>query len=213
MSVAVSKPRPPKRDEPMSSLQIFVLAMIAKARARTLYDFKAAGVSTGAVSGPIVSLLKKGLLSKAAGSGGRQTLAATRSGTQALEQHWRECLEGMPPDMGTALRSFWVACLMGEPEEASTYLRGVAWYRRVNFRAFGKVPHDEGPHVKDMLQGFEWLLAYWTSKMVWQEGEIVENIASIVKEEPVIAAIAKGATTKRKVERGTQTSKSKKEER
>lgn len=203
----------------MPSLEIFVLAMIAKAGTRTLYDFKAAGVSTGAVRGPITSLLKKGYLLKSKGSGERQSqaLAITRSGVQALEDRWRDCLEESPSDMGAALRSFWVACLMGDPKEASIYLQRVVWHRgnQRKGRGWEKVLDDEdtGHGIQDASAGYSWLRDYWTILVSASERSFAEDISSKLSSERVIAGIARGDRTTKREERTAQTSKSKKEER
>lgn len=202
----------------MSSLEIFVLAMIAKAGTRTLYDFKAVGISTGAVAGPIASLLEKKYLLKSASTGRSQIqtqeLAITRDGTKALLDNWRKCLVEIPSDMGAALRAFWVACLMGDSEEGSSYLRRVAWTWRSELPKEG-IPLSEegGRYLRSATIGHRWLRRYQMLIMTTHEARELEAVASLADGESVIAGIPKGDKANKKAERNTQTSKSKKEER
>jgi hypothetical protein len=208
-------PNDPKNDQlRLTAMQVFVLAMIARAGVRTLYEFKAAGLSTGAVGGPISTLLKQCLLSKTKDGAGRQTLSITRSGVAALEAQWQDLLEEVPVDVYAAFRGFWVACLMGSPAEASLFLQRFAAFRGSD-RGLGwsYVPGDEGRYLRDPSRGYKWLLAYWTDRIAMHKKGILEYIASLVDEQTAVAGMRRAGKVKKQTGRPTQTSKSKKEER
>ena len=118
----------------LSPMAVFIMALIIKAGAQTLYQLKKLGaLSYGGIRPTLKRLQEHGYLSKAASEGdlGRKELAASSAGVKAFEETWRWSLgEAVRADVDTILRLAWVARTMGEEETARTFLRSAADRRR-----------------------------------------------------------------------------------
>jgi DNA-binding PadR family transcriptional regulator len=118
----------------LSPMAVFIMALITKAGAQTLYQLKKLGaLSYGGIRPTLEGLHEDGYLSKAASEGdlGKKQLAVTSAGLKAFEETWRWNLgEATRGDVDTILRLAWVAQTMGEEETATTFLRSAADFRR-----------------------------------------------------------------------------------
>jgi hypothetical protein len=190
-----SEAKPTSREDSarLSALEFFILAMVAKGGAETLYEFKRAGVSAGAASGPITSMIAEKWLVRSAGTDGGRRLKVTAAGAHMLELHWRRCLDEVPPDMGAALRTFWAACLMGEAITAEIYLSNVVWHRAKQRKGdrWAEVSdlEDEGKYLRNASEGYRWLRAYWSLRLAEQETWLCTELSRIIAFEPVIAGV------------------------
>ena len=127
--------REPVEDSlPLSPMAVFIMALITKAGAKTLYQLKTLGaLSYGGIRPTLQGLQEHGYLSKAASEGdlGKKALAATSAGLKAFEETWRWSLgEAVRGDVDTILRLAWVAHTMGEKDMARTFLGSAADFRR-----------------------------------------------------------------------------------
>jgi hypothetical protein len=191
----------------LSVMGIFILAMVSNGRVRTLYDFKRASISPGAVAGPIADLIRKDYLSKTKDSEGRQEFALTAEGSRALVSEWPSFLDLVHTDVNDILRVFWLGCLMGHEEDASTYLQRCAYFR-AGMRSGGKgaqIPDLEGVDLRDPIKGYKWMRDYWNWANVRTDEGTFGAIAQLADEKPVIAGVKKRSAPLAAQKRRTKT--------
>ncbi len=112
----------------LQPLDIFILAVIGRLKATTLYALQQqADLSPGTASPSLRRLLALGFIRKGEARGEKQAkkLTLTNDGECFLEANWRDLLLDVPDDAESILRRAWVAYPFSN-DEALTYLRTAA---------------------------------------------------------------------------------------
>ncbi len=111
----------------LGAMEFFILALIAKAGLRSLYDLQQrAGLQPGGIRPALRRLEQRELLVRAeAGSRRRRAMSLTSSGIALLNDSWRMIVEQDYPDIESVLRAATVAILMGHSHRAGEYLWSV----------------------------------------------------------------------------------------
>jgi DNA-binding PadR family transcriptional regulator len=125
------KRRKTESDE-LAVMEYFILALIGKARLRSLYAFRqTAEVEPGAIRGALKHLEERRLITRAEpASRKRRDMALTQAGWSLLQESWTRCLSEHA-DAESVLRAAWIAMVMSEPEHAATYLEEIGKMRQI----------------------------------------------------------------------------------
>jgi DNA-binding MarR family transcriptional regulator len=163
--------------EPIAPMALFVMALVDKAGANSLYDLKRIGkVSSGAVRHVLSDLENKGYLQRDAPAGElrKKSLSLTQEGKQALVSRWPWTLrQASQAEMETVLRTLWVARTMNG-ETAATFLRAAIDFRRTLLSQQPQKP--QLAMLKPTAAGYLSLLTEAQRKQLECEIELLEDL-------------------------------------
>jgi DNA-binding MarR family transcriptional regulator len=140
------------RDQQLSAMEYFILALIDKAELTSLYDFQQqVGLQPGGIRATLLRLERLGLLKRAEKAARqRRALTLTTRGTEILDSTWMACLRTYP-ESDSILRAACVGLLMGDAKSTAEYLINMSTSRTMAAKEKTMEAEQLGKTRKDPL--------------------------------------------------------------
>lgn len=166
----------------LTVMEFFILALIAKAKLTSLYQFQqGAALQPGGIRPALKSLERFRLITRAeASTRRRRDLSLTPLGTETLNGYWQRSLRDYP-DTESVLRGACVALLMGDSVYAGEYLETAAATRRTS--ADDKTMDTErlAKGRRDPLSTYTWMRTLSEARRRSAESEAFATLGKLLK--------------------------------
>jgi len=164
-----------KQERGPAVMEVFLLAMIAKAEKKTFYALQRdAGLSPGSILAPLKRLEETRLVERGqAGSRQKQEYSVTPAGRQALKVDWEKHLFKTSADAETLLRNAWVASFFNLAA-ARGFLQGASIERKRQMDTEDLKPTITGA---DPARTYQWMKRRLNRARLEAEAKILAEIA------------------------------------
>lgn len=165
----------------LGTMECFLLALIEKARMKSLYEFRQrVGLEPGGILPALKRLEQWGLIIRAkAGRRRRRELELTAEGESVLRQQWTSCLRPYP-DSESILRAGFVSLLMAGPGHCAMYLEYMGTTLNARQEQLTMQSEFLESRHEDPLDLFAWMRITTEARRRQAESEALLSIARLL---------------------------------